>query len=83
MATKSKVAKDIDDYISDFPDDVQEVLQKIRQTIKKAAPKATETISYAIPCFMYEGYLIYFAGFKKHVSLYPAPRGAEEFKDEL
>jgi len=27
--------------------------------------------------------LIYFAGFKNHVSVYPAPRGTEQFKKEL
>ena len=83
MEAKKKVAKNIDEYISQFPPEVQGVLQKVRETIRKAAPKATETISYAIPCYMYHGYLIYFAGFKNHVSVYPAPRGAAEFKDEL
>jgi uncharacterized protein YdhG (YjbR/CyaY superfamily) len=27
--------------------------------------------------------LIYFAAYKKHIGLYPAPRGVEEFKEEL
>jgi uncharacterized protein YdhG (YjbR/CyaY superfamily) len=74
----------IDEYIATFPDDVQKILQKIRQTIKKAAPKAEETISYQIPTFKLNGsYLIYFAGYKKHVSVYPAPRSEKEFKKEL
>ena len=74
----------IDEYIADFPADVQAVLQKIRQTIQKAAPKAEETISYQIPAFrLNDRILIYFAGFKNHVSIYPAPRGAAEFKDKL
>ena len=74
----------IDEYIATFPDEVQKILQKIRQTIKKVAPKAEETISYRIPTFKLNGtYLIYFAGYKKHVSVYPAPRGDKEFKKEL
>src|SRR4030095_9674620 len=74
----------IDEYIATFPDDVQKILQRIRKTIKKAAPKAEETISYQIPTFKLNGsYLIYFAGYKKHVSVYPAPRGEKEFKQEL
>jgi len=81
---KRLTPKDIDEYISGFPTDVQNVLKKIRSTIRKAAPKAVESISYQIPTFKVDGrVLIYFAAFTKHVSVYPAPRGADEFKDEL
>lgn len=80
---RSKAAN-IDEYISGFPEATQKVLEQIRATIKKAAPGAEETISYAIPTFKLKGnYLIYFAGFKNHVSVYPAPRGKAEFKEEL
>lgn len=76
--------KDIDEYIAGFSPDVQKILQKIRSTIRKAAPKAVESISYQIPTFKIDGkVLIYFAGFAKHVSVYPAPREAKEFKKEL
>lgn len=77
-------AKNIDEYIRDFPADVQKILQKIRKTIQAAAPDATEAISYQIPTLKLNGKnLIHFAGFKGHVGVYPAPRGAEEFMDEL
>lgn len=76
--------KDIDEYIAGFPIDVQERLEKIRKTIRKAVPDAEETISYQIPTFTLKGkYLVYFAAFKKHIGLYPAPRGNEKFKKEL
>ena len=76
--------KDIDEYIASFPIDVQERLEKIRKTIRKAVPDAEETISYQIPTFTLKGkYLVYFAAFKKHIGLYPAPRGIEKFKKEL
>ncbi|HJQ38543.1 MAG TPA: DUF1801 domain-containing protein [Thermoanaerobaculia bacterium] len=76
--------KNIDEYIDGFPAEVQKVLQKIRMTIRKTAPKAEEAISYAIPTYKLDGKpLIYFAAFKKHVSVYPAPRGAKEFQEEL
>jgi uncharacterized protein YdhG (YjbR/CyaY superfamily) len=84
VRTKQAAPQDIDEYIAGFPDDVQAILEKIRLTIRKAAPEAGETISYQIPTFTLEGsYLVYFAAFKKHVGLYPAPRGNERFKDEL
>jgi len=66
----------IEAYIAGFPPETQLFLQQIRSTIRKAAPKAEETISYAIPCFnLNRRYLIYFAGYRKHVSIYPVPRG--------
>src|SRR5262245_60356846 len=80
----NQTPKDIDAYIAGFPSDVQEILQKIRVTIRKAAPDAEETISYKMPTFTLKGkYLIYFAGYKKHIGLYPAPRGTEKFNKEL
>ena len=83
MKTRRTAAKDIDEYIAGFPDDVQKILQKIRMTIRKAAPGAREAISYQIPAFVLNGNLIFFAGFKNHVSVYPAPRRDEGFKQEL
>lgn len=85
MATTTKriAAKTVDDYIKGFPADVQARLQKIRKTIKATAPKADEMISYGIAGYKYKGMLIYFAGFKDHVSVYPAPRTVEPFKTEL
>lgn len=81
---KPSAPKDIDEYISGFPGDVQKLLQKIRAAIQKAAPRATEAISYQIPTFRLNGKnLIHFAAFKTHIGLYPAPRGAAEFKEEL
>lgn len=74
----------IDEYIAGFPNELQKILKKIRTTIRKAAPTAEEKISYQIPTFTLNGkYLIYFAAWKKHVALYPAPRAHEKFKDEL
>ncbi len=81
--TKRSTIKTVDEYLRSFPPAVRSVLEKIRKTIKSAAPGAEENISYGIPGYKYNGMLIYFAGFKNHVSVYPAPRSAEEFKKEL
>jgi len=84
MAMSRTAAKDIDTYIAAFPKDVQKLLEEVRSTIKKAAGNTEEKISYGIPAFTLNGrYLIYFAGFKNHISLYPAPRLHEAFKKEL
>ncbi|MCW5696252.1 MAG: DUF1801 domain-containing protein [Bauldia sp.] len=65
----------IDAYIASFPLEVRAVLKAVRETIRKAIPgKAEETISYQIPTFKLDGrHLIYFAGWKDHVSVYPTP----------
>jgi uncharacterized protein YdhG (YjbR/CyaY superfamily) len=80
----NKKPKDINEYITGFPRGIQKILETVRSTIKKAAPDAVETISYAIPEFSYNGkLLIFFAGYKKHISIYPAPRSHESFKKIL
>jgi len=83
MKTDPKKPADIDAYIAGFPLDVQARLQSIRTTIRKAAPDAEETIKYAIPTFTLDGNLIFFAAFTNHISVYPAPRGNEQFQAEL
>ena len=83
MRGKQAPAKDIEEYIAGFPANVQKILQKIRLTIRQAAPGSEEAIKYQIPAFTLNGNLIFFAAYKKHIGLYPAPRGAEKFKKEL
>ena len=67
--------KDVDSYIASFPRDVQVLLKKVRRTIRAAAPNATEVMSYNIPAYRQNGMLVYFAGFKHHIGLYPPVRG--------
>lgn len=83
MATRMATAASVNDYIKSFPPKTQNLLNQLRKTIKAAAPKAEELISYGIAGYKYHGMLIYFAGFTNHVSVYPAPRTAPEFKKEL
>ncbi len=84
MRGDQRVAQDIDEYIANYPTEVRVKLEKIRATINKAAPKAEEVISYQIPAFRFVGRpFIYFAAYKKHLAVYPAPRGVAEFTEEL
>jgi uncharacterized protein YdhG (YjbR/CyaY superfamily) len=83
MITSQAAPKDIDEYIAGFPEEVQEILEKLRMVIREAAPDAEEAIKYRMPTFTLKGNLVHFAAFKKHIGFYPAPRGIEEFKDEL
>ena len=81
MITKPE---NIDEYIAGFPEHTQKILQQIRSTIKETVPKAAETISYGIPSFNLQGrYLVYFAGYKKHIGVYPVPVGNMEFEKDF
>jgi uncharacterized protein YdhG (YjbR/CyaY superfamily) len=79
-----KQFKTISEYISTFPTETQEILEKIRQTIRKAVPNAVETISYNMPTFDVEGnHLVFFAGWKHYISLYPLPAGDTTFQQKI
>jgi uncharacterized protein YdhG (YjbR/CyaY superfamily) len=81
---KSKLKfRDIDEYHSSFPAGIQKILTQLRQAIKQAAPKATETISYGMPAFRQNKVLVYYAAYKTHIGLYPAPEPIVHFKKEL
>ena len=80
-----KKSASISEYIEGFPREVQSILKKIRATIRKTAPNAVESISYGIPTYKLDGSpLIYFAGFKSHIGIYPMTGGVrDKFKKEL
>ncbi len=62
----------IDNYIKTFPDDVQPILRTLKKTIEEEIPNVEEGIRYNMPTFFLNGdYIIYFAAWKKHISLYP------------
>jgi len=77
--------KSVDEYIAAHPEDVRAILQRVRITIRKAVPGAEESISYQIPAYTLHGAVVlYFAGWKRHYSLYPATdHVVEAFKDDL
>jgi uncharacterized protein YdhG (YjbR/CyaY superfamily) len=77
--------KSVDEYIASQPEATQDALTLVRSAIRKALPKADEMISYQIPAYKLHGErVLFFAGWKRHFSLYPAGnRLAEAFKDDL
>ena len=68
-------SREVDACIAGFPKAAQALLRKVRATIRAAAPKAEEIISYRIPAYRQHGILVYFAGFKAHIGLFPPVRG--------
>jgi uncharacterized protein YdhG (YjbR/CyaY superfamily) len=74
----------IDEYIAACPPESQDYLRQIRKLIHTLVPDAKERISYQIAAFERNGKnLIHFAGWKKHVSLYPVPAGSEAFERQI
>lgn len=63
-----------EDYLASLPVDRRESVEVLRRTIKAAAPQATETIAYSMPAFRSQGgqFLVSYAAYKKHNSLFPA-----------
>jgi uncharacterized protein YdhG (YjbR/CyaY superfamily) len=62
----------IDDYLAALPTEQREALEHVRGRIHELVPDAIETISYGMPAFtLHSRALIWFAGWKSHLSLYP------------
>ena len=75
MATPTSV----EDYLAALPEEPRTALENLRKTIKSAAPDATETISYQMPAFKDHGrFLVSYAAFKNHCSLFPASEAVIE-----
>jgi uncharacterized protein YdhG (YjbR/CyaY superfamily) len=74
----------VDGYIAGFPHDTRAMLEDVRATIRGAVPSAREAISYGIPTFQLDGRdIVYFAGWKGHISVYPLPHGDPELVREM
>lgn len=80
----TRKSAEVDAYIAAAPRASQPQLRQLRKTIRSAAPLATEKISYGIPFYDYKGRLIYFAGHKTHIGMYPSgdAKGLERYLTE-
>ncbi len=77
--------KSVDEYMDSQPAGARGVLESVRRIIRRALPRAEETISYQIPAYKLDRRtVIYFAGWKKHFSIYPATEAVvAAFRSEL
>ncbi len=64
----------VEAYLAALPDDRRAALSEIRRAVNTAAPEATETIAYQMPALRSHGgqFLVSYAAFKNHYSLFPA-----------
>lgn len=74
----------VDDYLKRVPEPQRAELERIRKIVKQTVPEAEEVISYGVPGFKYKGkYLITFAAFKDHLSLFPGSAPIAAMKNIL
>lgn len=74
----------VDDYIGTFPLHVRDVLQAIRRALHDAVPGSGEKISYNMPAITHNGRVVaYFAGWERHVSVYPVPDGDDDLQRDI
>lgn len=77
-------AETVDEYIAGFPPDVAERLQRIRETILAEVPLPEEKMRYGIAAVMLGGrYALHYAGWKKHIGLYPVPTLDQPLEGEV
>lgn len=68
-----KAPKNVDEYVEQQPERTRAALERVREAIQRALPQAEETISYNMAAYKMNGdAVLYFAGWKKHYSVYPA-----------
>jgi uncharacterized protein YdhG (YjbR/CyaY superfamily) len=65
-------ASPVDAYLATLPPDQRAALQRLRVQVARLVPAAVEGISYGMPTFKLDGRpFIWFAGWKRHCSIYP------------
>lgn len=74
----------VNEYFAQLNPNDREELFKVSELVKKLVPKATLSISYGMPVFKLNGhYLIGFAAFKNHLSVFPGAEPVEILKEQL
>jgi uncharacterized protein YdhG (YjbR/CyaY superfamily) len=74
----------VDDYLAKLKGPHHDALKRVQQTIQKTAPDAQQVITYGMPGYKLNGkYLISFAAFKDHMSVFPGSEAVDDLKDQL
>jgi uncharacterized protein YdhG (YjbR/CyaY superfamily) len=74
----------VDAYLDAQPDDVRAVLEEVRAALHAGLPGAEERMRYDMPAVMLDGrYALHFAGWKRHVGIYPVAHLDGPLEDEV
>jgi len=82
--SRTEDASPFDAYLAGFEGEARAALDELLALLRAAVPGATETMSYGIPTLDLDGkHVVHFAGYPRHVGLYPTPSGMTAFDAEL
>jgi uncharacterized protein YdhG (YjbR/CyaY superfamily) len=72
--------KSVDEYIESFNGLAKERLLEMRRIVREQLPTTTERLSYSMPAYFIDKKLIiYFAGFKNHIGMYPGRTNSDAY----
>ncbi len=75
---------EVDAYLAGFPPSTAAALEQLRAALHDAVPGTAEGMRYDMPVVtLGDTYLVHFAGWKRHLALYPVPRFAEPLESEV
>lgn len=75
---------DIAAHIAQFPEHIQAQLGALHAFILEKVPGLTQKMAYGIPTFQLNGKnFIHYAGYSKHIGLYPGAKGIAAFSTEF
>ena len=60
-----------EEYFAGVSPDARRLLQAVQESVETSVPGASRCIGYNMPAFKLECVFFYFAGFKKHIGIYP------------
>lgn len=71
----------VEDYVGALTPGQREQFERVRRIVRDLVPDAEEKISYGVPTFTHrDKYVLYFAAFKNHLSVYPTVGAVEATK---
>jgi uncharacterized protein YdhG (YjbR/CyaY superfamily) len=74
----------VEDYLDSLAPEVRSAVEEVRATIHDAVPDGEDAISYNMPTLtLGDRRVVHYAGWKKHISLYPAPEGDDDLEREV
>lgn len=74
----------VDEYLKVVAEPQKAQLERVRKIVRQLVPEAEEVISYGMPGFTYKNkYLMGYAAFKDHLSLFPTSAPVEALKAKL
>lgn len=73
----------VEAYHAAFAGDILKRLNAVRDLLQQNLPEAASGIAYGIPTFSYQKHRIHYAGYAKHIGIYPSPRVIDIFAGQL